>query len=161
MDMLRGYRHNSTKCVARTRAKARTIARSGRETDAAVAKKLSTDGAGTAAFPFAAALARAEDYPTRPVRLIVGFPAGSGPDIVARIIAQGMSDRLGQSVIVENRPGAGSNLATSDVAHAVPDGYMLMPLTTANVINATLYQNLNYDLMRDIASSQRELHISF
>jgi tripartite-type tricarboxylate transporter receptor subunit TctC len=102
------------------------------------------------ALPFAAALARAEDYPTRPVRLIVGFPAGSGPDIVARIIAQGMSDRLGQSVVVENRPGAGSNLATSDVAHAVPDGYMLMLLTTANVINATLYQNLNYDLMRDI-----------
>jgi tripartite-type tricarboxylate transporter receptor subunit TctC len=105
---------------------------------------------GLTALPFAAALARAEDYPTRPVRLIVGFPAGSGPDIVARIIAQGMSDPLGQSVVVENRPGAGSNLATSDVAHAVPDGYMLMLLTTANVINATLYQNLNYDLMRDI-----------
>jgi tripartite-type tricarboxylate transporter receptor subunit TctC len=64
------------------------------------------------ALPLAAALARVEDYPTRPVRLIVGFPAGSGPDIVARIIAQGMSDRLGQSVVVENRLGAGSNLAT-------------------------------------------------
>ena len=106
---------------------------------------------GLTTLPFAATFARAEDYPTRPVRLICGFPAGSGPDIVARIIAQGMSGRLGQSVVVENRPGAGSNLATSDVAHAAPDGYMLMLLTTANVINATLYKNLNYDLLRDIA----------
>ena len=105
---------------------------------------------GLTALPFATVLARAEDYPTHPVRLIVGFPAGSGPDIVARIVAQGMSDRLGQNVVVENRPGAGSNLATNDVAHALPDGYMLMLLTTANVINATLYQNLNYDLLRDI-----------
>jgi tripartite-type tricarboxylate transporter receptor subunit TctC len=102
-------------------------------------------------LPFSATFARAEDYPTHPVRLICGFPAGSGPDIVARIIAQGMSGRLDQSVVVENRPGAGSNLATSDVAHAEPDGYMLMLLTTANVINATLYKNLNYDLLRDIA----------
>jgi tripartite-type tricarboxylate transporter receptor subunit TctC len=106
---------------------------------------------GLMALPFATATARAEDYPTHPIRLICGFPAGSGPDIVARIIAQGMSERLGQSVVVENRPGAGSNLATSDVAHAAPDGYMLMLLTTANVINATLYKNLNYDLLRDIA----------
>jgi tripartite-type tricarboxylate transporter receptor subunit TctC len=106
---------------------------------------------GLAALPLTTALVRAEDYPTRPVRLICGFPAGSGPDIVSRIIAQGMSDRLGQSVVVENRPGAGSNLATGDVAHAPPDGYMLMLLTTANVINATLYKNLNYDLLRDIA----------
>src|SRR5580693_1168610 len=108
-------------------------------------------GLGFAMLPVAAKSAWSEDYPTRPVRLICGFPAGSGPDIVARIIAQGMSGRLGQSVVVENRPGAGSNLATSDVAHAAPDGYMLMLLTTANVINATLYKNLNYDLLRDIA----------
>jgi len=105
---------------------------------------------GAAAFPLAAAPARAEDFPTRPIRLIVGFPAGSGPDIVARIVGQGMSEKLGQSVVVENRPGAGSNMATADVAHAPPDGYMLMLLTTANVINATLYTNLNYDLLRDI-----------
>jgi tripartite-type tricarboxylate transporter receptor subunit TctC len=105
---------------------------------------------GLATLPFVAKSAWSEDYPTRPVRLICGFPAGSGPDIVARIIAQGMSEKLGQSVIVENRTGAGSNLATSDVAHAPPDGYMLMLLTTANVINATLYTNLNYDLLRDI-----------
>jgi tripartite-type tricarboxylate transporter receptor subunit TctC len=106
---------------------------------------------GAAALPFVSAPGRAEDYPSRPVRLIVGFPAGSGPDIVARIVAQTLSQTLGQSVVVENRPGAGSNLATSDVAHAAPDGYMLMLLTTANVINANLYQNLNYDFLRDIA----------
>ena len=105
---------------------------------------------GFVTLPFVANPARSEDYPTRPVRLICGFPAGSGPDIVSRIIAQGLSARLGQSIVVENRPGAGSNLATSDVAHASPDGYMLMLLTTANVINATLYTNLNYDLLRDI-----------
>jgi tripartite-type tricarboxylate transporter receptor subunit TctC len=105
---------------------------------------------GAAMLPALLKLALAEDYPSRPIRLICGFPAGSGPDIVARIIAQGMSEKLGQSVVVENRPGAGSNLATSDVAHAPPDGYMLMLLTTANVINATLYTNLNYDLLRDI-----------
>ena len=106
---------------------------------------------GAVALPFAGALAWGDDYPNHPVRLIVGFPAGSGPDIVGRIIGQGLSEKLGQSVVVENRPGAGSNLATSDVAHASPDGYMLMLLTTANVINATLYTNLNYDLLRDIA----------
>jgi tripartite-type tricarboxylate transporter receptor subunit TctC len=106
---------------------------------------------GMTALPFLAAPAWADDYPSRPIRLIVGFPAGSGPDIVSRIIGQGMSQKLGQTIVVENRPGAGSNLATSDVAHAPPDGYMLMLLTTANVINATLYKNLNYDLLRDIA----------
>jgi len=105
---------------------------------------------GTAALPFITATAWAEAYPTHPVRLIVGFPAGSGPDIVGRIVAQTLGEKLGQSVVVENRPGAGSNLATADVAHAPPDGYMLMMLTTANVINATLYQNLSYDLLRDI-----------
>jgi tripartite-type tricarboxylate transporter receptor subunit TctC len=105
---------------------------------------------GAAALPFVTATAWGEAYPTHPVRLIVGFPAGSGPDIVGRIVAQTVGEKLGQSVVVENRPGAGSNLATADVAHAPPDGYMLMLLTTANVINATLYKNLSYDLLRDI-----------
>jgi tripartite-type tricarboxylate transporter receptor subunit TctC len=105
---------------------------------------------GTAALAFVKAPAWAQNYPTHPVRLIVGFPAGSGPDIVGRILAQTLGEKLGQSVVVENRPGAGSNLATADVAHAPADGYMLMMLTTANVINATLYQNLSYDLLRDI-----------
>jgi tripartite-type tricarboxylate transporter receptor subunit TctC len=105
---------------------------------------------GAGALPFVAEAAWSENYPSHPVRLIVGFPAGSGPDIVGRIVAQAVGEKLGQSIVVENRPGAGSNLATADVAHSPPDGYMLMLLTTANVINATLYQNLNYDLLRDI-----------
>jgi tripartite-type tricarboxylate transporter receptor subunit TctC len=106
---------------------------------------------GLAALPLASAPAWADNYPTRPIRLIVGFPAGSGPDISARVITQGMSANIGQSVVVEDRPGASSNLATSEVAHAPPDGYTLILLTTANVINATLYKNVNYDLLRDIA----------
>ncbi len=105
---------------------------------------------GAVTLPFVTTLAWGDNYPTRSIRLIVGFPAGSGPDIVGRILAQTLGEKLGQSVVVENRPGAGSNLATADVAHAPPDGYMLMMLTTANVINATLYQNLSYDLLRDI-----------
>ena len=96
---------------------------------------------GTVSLPFAAALAWGDDYPNRPVRLIVGFPAGSGPDIVGRIIGQGLSEKLGQSIVVENRPGAGSNLATIDVAHASPDGYMLMLLTAANVITPVVSES--------------------
>ncbi len=94
--------------------------------------------------------AHAQAYPARPVRLIVGFPAGSGPDIVARIVGDALSRQLGQSVVVENRPGASSNLATADVAHAPPDGYMLMIITTANTINATLYDKLDFNFARDI-----------
>jgi tripartite-type tricarboxylate transporter receptor subunit TctC len=94
--------------------------------------------------------ASAQTYPSRPVHIIVGFPAGSGPDIVARILGQSLSEQLGQSVVVENRPGAASNLATADVAHAAPEGYTLLILTTANAINASLYENLNFDLLRDI-----------
>ena len=92
----------------------------------------------------------AETYPSRPVHIICGFPAGSGPDIVARILGQSLAEQLGQSVVVENRPGASSNLATADVAHAAPDGYTLLILTTANAINASLYSNLSFDLLRDI-----------
>ncbi len=116
---------------------------------------------GLATLPFASATARADDFPSRPIRLIVGFPAGSGPDIVARIIGQGMSEKLGQSVVVENRPGAGSNMATADVAHSPPDGYMLMLVTTANVINATLYTNLNYDFARDITPVGKDRYEPF
>jgi len=104
----------------------------------------------SAAAPVFAPSARAQTYPTRPVHLIVGFPAGSGPDIVGRIVGQAVSERLGQTVVVEDRPGASSNLATADVAHAAPDGYTLLILTTANTINATLYQKLDFDFLRDI-----------
>ena len=95
--------------------------------------------------------ALAENYPTRPVRIVVGVPPGLGPDIVARLVAQALSQRLGQQFIVENRPGAGSNLAAEMVVRATPDGYSLLLLTTANAVNATLYEESNFDVVRDIA----------
>jgi tripartite-type tricarboxylate transporter receptor subunit TctC len=115
--------------------------------------------AAAAALPLFAPSARAQSYPVRPLHFIVGFPAGSGPDIVGRIVGQALSERLGQTVVVEDKPGASSNLATADVAHAAPDGYTLLMLTTANTINATLYQKLDFDFLRDIvpvASIDRE-----
>ena len=93
----------------------------------------------------------AADYPTRPVHVIVGFPPGGSADIVARIIAQALSERLGQPFIVDNRSGAGSNLGTEVVARAEPDGYTLLSVSVANAINPTLYRKLNYDYMRDFA----------
>jgi tripartite-type tricarboxylate transporter receptor subunit TctC len=92
----------------------------------------------------------AQSYPTRPVRLIEGFGAGSAPDIVARLIGQSLSDRLGQSFVIENRAGASSNIATEAVVRASPDGYTLLLITTANAINATMFK-LNFDFVRDIA----------
>jgi tripartite-type tricarboxylate transporter receptor subunit TctC len=103
-----------------------------------------------AALPVFSTLARAQAYPTRPVHLIVGFPPGSATDIVARMIAQPLSQRLGQQVVVENRPGAGSNLAAETVARAAPDGYTLLAMTITNAVNETLYQGLNFDFARDI-----------
>jgi tripartite-type tricarboxylate transporter receptor subunit TctC len=96
--------------------------------------------------------ARADTYPSRPVRLIVGFPAGNGSDIVARLMAQSLSERLRQQFIVENRPGASGNIGTEVVVRAPPDGYtLLMTVVTGNAINATLYPNLNFNFIRDIA----------
>jgi tripartite-type tricarboxylate transporter receptor subunit TctC len=95
--------------------------------------------------------ARADTYPSRPVHMIVGFPPGSAPDIMARLAAQWMSDRLGQQFVVENRPGAGSNIGTEAVAHADPDGYTILADVLTNVLNISLYQHLNFDFMRDIA----------
>jgi tripartite-type tricarboxylate transporter receptor subunit TctC len=97
------------------------------------------------------AAARAENYPTRPVRIVVPYPAGIAPDIVARIVAQPLSERLGQQFIVDDRPGGASNVGTEIVAHAAPDGYTLLVATVSNVINTSLYDNLSFDLMRDIA----------
>jgi tripartite-type tricarboxylate transporter receptor subunit TctC len=106
--------------------------------------------AGAAALPAVTRVAWAQAYPTRPVRLIEGFGAGSAPDILARLIGQSLSEQLGQSFVVENRSGANSNIATDAVARASPDGYTLLLITSANAINATLYDKLNYNFIRDI-----------
>ena len=106
---------------------------------------------GAVALPAIPRLASAQSYPSRPVRLIVGFPAGGSADIVARLIGQSLSERLGQPFIIENRPGAGSNIGTETVVRAPPDGYTLLMVSAANVTNATLYDNLNFNFIRDIA----------
>jgi tripartite-type tricarboxylate transporter receptor subunit TctC len=105
--------------------------------------------AGSATLPTLTGIASALDYPTRPVHLLVGFPAGFAPDIVGRLIAQSLSERLGQQVIVDNRPGAASNIATEIVVNARPDGYTLLAANGANTVNATLYHNLSFDFIRD------------
>jgi tripartite-type tricarboxylate transporter receptor subunit TctC len=106
--------------------------------------------AGAATLPTASRLARAQAYPTRPVRIVIGFGAGGAGDIVARLIGQRLSERLGQQFLVENRPGAGSNIATEAVVNARPDGHTLLLSTSSNAINATLYEKLNFNFMRDI-----------
>jgi tripartite-type tricarboxylate transporter receptor subunit TctC len=106
--------------------------------------------AGAAALPAVSQIAWAQTYPSRPVRSIVGFGAGSAADIVARLIGQWLSERLGQPFIVENRPGAGSNMGAQAVVRAPADGYTFLLVTTTNAINATLYNNLDFNLMRDI-----------
>ncbi len=107
--------------------------------------------AAAAALPAMSRIAFALDYPTRPVRFVVGFPAGSATDIVARLIAQSLSERLGQQFIVDDRPGAGSNLAAEVVVRAEPDGYTLLQVASPNAINASLYDNLSFNFIRDIA----------
>jgi len=106
--------------------------------------------AGAIALPVRSQVASAQTYPTRPVRWIVGFPPGGPNDITASITAEFLSERLHQQFAVENRPGAASNVATESVARAQPDGYTVMELATVNAINASLYENLNYDFIRDI-----------
>jgi len=105
---------------------------------------------GAIALPTISQIARAQTYPTRPVRFIVAFAAGGANDIVARLIGQWLSERLGQPFIIENRPGAGSNIGTEVVARAPPDGYMLLMVGAPNAINATLYEKLPFNFIRDI-----------
>jgi tripartite-type tricarboxylate transporter receptor subunit TctC len=112
--------------------------------------------AGAAALPIASRLARAQGYPNRPVRIIVSYPAGNASDIIGRVVAQALSERFGQQFVVENRPGVSGTLGTGVVAKAAPDGYtLLMEVVTANVMNSTLYPNLNYDFARDVAPIAR------
>jgi tripartite-type tricarboxylate transporter receptor subunit TctC len=106
--------------------------------------------AGAAALPALSRIARAQ-YPTRPVRIIVGQAAGSGSDTAARLIGQWLSERLGQQFIIENRPGAAGNIATEAVVRAPPDGHTLLLVNAGNAINATLYDKLNFNFIRDIA----------
>ncbi len=111
--------------------------------------------AGTTAlstFPAASRVAAAETWPTRPVHLLVGFAPGGFTDITARLIGPSLSDRLGQQFVVENRPGASSNIAAAAVAHAAPDGYTLLELADTNAHNVTLYDKLNFDFLRDITA---------
>jgi tripartite-type tricarboxylate transporter receptor subunit TctC len=106
--------------------------------------------AGAAALPVVSRVARAQAYPSRPVRVIVGFTAGSASDIVARLIAPWLSERLGQQFLVENRPGAGTNIGTEAVVRAPADGYTLLLVNSSNAINATLYDKLSFVFLRDI-----------
>ena len=106
--------------------------------------------AGAAALPAVSRFASAQTYPTRPVRLIAGFPAGGGTDVMARLMGQSLSERLGQPIVIENRPGANSNMGTEAVVRAAPDGYTLLMVGIANAINATTYDKLNFNFIRDI-----------
>jgi tripartite-type tricarboxylate transporter receptor subunit TctC len=107
--------------------------------------------AGAAALPAVSRIARAQTYPTRPVRIVVGFPAGSTSDILARLIGQRLSERFGQPFVVENRTGASGNIATEAVVSAPPDGYTLLLVGSNHAINATLFNNLSFNFNRDIA----------
>ncbi|PYK13140.1 MAG: MFS transporter [Verrucomicrobia bacterium] len=115
--------------------------------------------AGTAALPAMSGVATAQAYPARPVRVLVGFAPGQAVDIVTRIIGQRLSERLGQQFIIDNRPGAGGNIATEAVVRSPPDGYTLLAIGSNNLINATLYQNLSYDFIRDIAPVASIYHV--
>jgi tripartite-type tricarboxylate transporter receptor subunit TctC len=108
-------------------------------------------GAGAAALPAVSRIARAQAYPTRPVRIIVGYAPGGSTDIAARAIGQWLSERLGQTFVIDNRPGAGANIAAETVVRAAPDGYTLLLVSSADTINATLYPKLSFNFLRDIA----------
>src|SRR5436853_2625515 len=107
--------------------------------------------AGAVTLPCFASFAAPQSYPSRPVRIIVGFAPATGADIIARLIGQWLSERLGQQFVIDNRPGAGTNIATEAVVRAQPDGYTLLAVSPANAINATLYEKMSFDFIRDIA----------
>jgi tripartite-type tricarboxylate transporter receptor subunit TctC len=115
--------------------------------------------AGATALPAVSHIAWAQEYPTKPVRIIVGFAPGGGADIAARLIGQWLSERLGQSFVIENRPGAGSNIATEAVVRAPSDGYTLLLVSAPAAINATLYEKLSFNFIRDIAPVASISHV--
>jgi tripartite-type tricarboxylate transporter receptor subunit TctC len=117
--------------------------------------------ASAAALPAVARIARAQAYPSRPVRIIVGTPPGGAPDILARLMGQLLAERLGQPFVIENRPGAGGNVGAEAVVRASPDGYTLLLVGPANTINATLYEKLDYNFIRDIALVASTVRISY
>ena len=106
---------------------------------------------GVATLPVISRMARAQAYPSRPVRLVVGFAAGGAPDLLARLMGEWLSERLGQPFVIDNRPGRGTNIAAEAVVRAPPDGYTLLQVGAANAVNATLYDKLNFNFIRDIA----------
>ena len=106
--------------------------------------------AGAAALPAASSIANAQAYPSRPVRLVIGYTPGGSADLTARLMGQWLSEKLGQSFVIENRPGGGTNIATEQVLRATPDGYTLLLVAPANAINASLYDKLNFDFMREM-----------
>jgi tripartite-type tricarboxylate transporter receptor subunit TctC len=117
--------------------------------------------AGAAALPAVSRIARAQAYPSRPVRIIVGFAAGGATDILARLLGQVLSERLGQQFVIENRTGAATNIATEAVVRAPADGYTLLLVVPANAISATLYDNLNFNFIRDITPVASLLRVPF
>jgi tripartite-type tricarboxylate transporter receptor subunit TctC len=114
-----------------------------------------------AALPALSRVANAQTYPTRPVRIVVGFPAGGTTDVIARLMGQWLSERLGQQFVIENRPGAAGNIAAEAVVKAAPDGYTLLQVGTPNAINATLYTNLGFNFIRDIAPVSGIMRVSY
>jgi tripartite-type tricarboxylate transporter receptor subunit TctC len=123
-------------------------------------RKLLRLATSVAALPVLSRLAGAQSYPSRPVRIVAAFAAGGGVDITARLIGQWLSDRLGQSFVVENRPGAGGNIGTETVVNAPPDGHTLLLATVPNAVNATLYEKLNFNFIRDIAPVASIIRVS-
>src|SRR6476619_1303947 len=117
--------------------------------------------AGAAALPAVSRIARAQAYPSRPVRIIVPVAPGGSTDIIARLIGQWLSERLGQQFVIENRPGAGSNVGTEVVVNAPPDGYTLLLVGASSAINATLYEKLSFNFLRDIAPVSGIISIPF
>ena len=117
--------------------------------------------AGAAALPAVSRIARAQTYPSRPARIVVPFAAGGSTDIIARLIGQWLSERLGQQFVIENRPGAGSNIGTEVVVNAPPDGYTLLLVGASSAINATLYEKLNFNFLRDITPVAGIISIPF